>query len=64
MRASLRKMGNSSSAIISKPVLARIGIEAEDDLDISLDERRIVLALMQRHPRTGWAEASKRLEGR
>jgi antitoxin MazE len=52
-------MGNSSGVIIPKPILMQIGIEAGDDVDLSLDEGRIVLAPMKRHPRAGWNDASK-----
>jgi antitoxin MazE len=61
MRASLRKMGNSSGVIIPKPILVQIGVQAGDDLDLSLDGGRIVLAPMKRHPRSGWADAAKSL---
>jgi len=59
MRAPVRKMGNSSGVIIPKPILMQIGIEAGDDVDLSLDKDRIVLAPMKRHPRAGWRDASK-----
>jgi antitoxin MazE len=61
MRAPVRKMGNSSGIIIPKLILTQIGIETGDDLDLSLDEDRIVLSPVKRHPRAGWAEASKRI---
>ncbi len=61
MRAPLRKMGNSSAVIIPKPILSQIGMAAGDELDLSLDEGRIVLAPARRHPRAGWAAAAKRL---
>ena len=61
MRASLRKMGNSSGVIIPKPILAQIGVEAGDELDLSLDAGRLVLAPAKRHPRAGWADAARRI---
>ena len=61
MKAVVRKMGNSSGVIIPKPILAQIGIETGDDLDLTLDDDRIVLAPARRHPRTGWADAAKRI---
>jgi antitoxin MazE len=61
MRAPVRKMGNSSGVIIPKLILTQIGIETGDDLDLSLDEDRIVLSPVKRHPRAGWADASKRI---
>lgn len=61
MRTTVRKMGNSSGVIIPKPILAQIGVEAGDDLDLSLDDGRIVLAPAKRHPRAGWADAAKKI---
>jgi antitoxin MazE len=61
MRAPIRKLGNSSGVIIPKPILSQIGLEAGDDLDLSLDKDRIVLAPVKQNPRAGWAEAAKRL---
>ena len=61
MRASLRKMGNSSGVIIPKPILAQIGVAAGDDLDLSLEAGRLVLAPPKRHPRAGWADAAERI---
>ena len=61
MKAVVRKMGNSSGVIIPKPILAQIGTEMGDDFDLSLDEDRIVPAPTRRHPRTGWADAAKRI---
>jgi antitoxin MazE len=60
MRTSVRRMGNSSGIIIPKPILTQIGVKAGDDLDLSLDEDRIVLT-PARDPRAGWAEAAKRI---
>jgi antitoxin MazE len=39
----------------------QIGIEVGDDLDLSLDDGRIVLAPMKQHPRAGWADPAKRI---
>jgi antitoxin MazE len=61
MRAPVRKMGNSSGVILPKPILTQLGVEAGDDLDLSLDEGRIVLVPAKRHPRAGWADAAKRI---
>jgi antitoxin MazE len=59
MRAAVRKMGNSSGVIIPKPILAQIEVKAGDDLDLTLEDDRIVLTPARRNPRAGWAEASK-----
>ncbi len=49
MRAPVRKMGNSSGVIIPKPILAQIGVEAGDVLDLSFDDGRIVLVPARGH---------------
>jgi len=61
MRAPVRKMGNSSGVIIPKPLLAQIGVKAGDDLDMALEQDRIVLSLVKRHPRAGWSKAAKKI---
>ena len=61
MRTQLRRMGNSSGVIIPKPVLAQLGIEAGDSLDLALEGGRIVLVPLKEHPRSGWAEAAQEI---
>jgi len=59
MRALVRKLGNSSGVIIPKPVLSQIGVEVGDDLDLSLEDGRILLVPVKQHPRAGWVDAAK-----
>ena len=59
MRVALRKMGNSSGVIIPKPFLAEIGAQSGEDVEMALEDGRIVIAAAKRHPREGWAEASR-----
>ena len=59
MRARIRRMGNSAGVIIPKPLLSETGVEEGDDVDMTLDEGRIVLAPIKRRPRAGWAEDSR-----
>jgi len=61
MRASVRKLGNSSGVIIPKSVLEEAGVSVGDTVDLTLEDGRIVLAPLRERPRTGWAEASKSL---
>jgi len=58
MRTKIRKMGNSFGVIIPKPIFARLGVQAGDELDLSLDDGRLLLSATRRHPRAGWAEAA------
>jgi antitoxin MazE len=59
MRAAIRKMGNSSGVIIPKPLLGEMGVEAGDQVEMTLTEGRIILAPIERVSREGWAEAAK-----
>ncbi len=59
MRSIVRRMGNSSGVIIPKPLLAELGMQAGDDIDIGLRDGSIVIALVKKHPREGWSEAAK-----
>jgi antitoxin MazE len=58
MRARVCKMGNSAGVIIPKPALIKVGVQVGDNLTVLVDEGRILLAPMKRHPRAG---ASKRV---
>jgi antitoxin MazE len=59
MRASIRKMGNSSGIIIPKPVLAEIGAVAGDTMRLSVEGRRIVIEPVTPGPREGWGEDAR-----
>lgn len=59
MRVAVRKMGNSSGVIIPKPLLGEVGLKTGDDVELTLEGDRIVLAPLRQHLRAGWAEASK-----
>ena len=63
MRAPVRKVGNSAGIVLPKPLLAHLGVAVGDDLDLSLNDGRIVLVAAKRPPRAGWAEAAKQLAG-
>ena len=61
MRTAIRSMGNSSGIIIPKPILAQLGVSTGDEVNLTLEEGRIILAPTKRHARAGWAEASRKL---
>lgn len=61
MRTTLRKMGNSTGVIIPKPMLAEIGAEVGDNVEMAVEDGRVVIAPSRKQVREGWAEASKRL---
>jgi antitoxin MazE len=47
--------------IIPKPLLAEVGAKANDQVNLGVENGRIVIAPIRKRPRAGWAEASKRL---
>jgi len=61
MRAAVRKMGNSSGVIIPKPLLGQVGLQTGDDVELTLEGGKIVLAPVKSYPRQGWAEAAQGL---
>jgi antitoxin MazE len=61
MRAPVRRMGNSAGIILPKPVLTELGVEAGDDLSLTLEKGRVVLMPAKAHPRAGWAEAARQI---
>ena len=61
MKSAIRKMGNSHGVIIPKPLLEEIGAKANDPVEVKVKKGKIIISLAKRHPREGWAEASKRL---
>jgi antitoxin MazE len=61
MKSAIRKMGNSHGVILPKPVLEELDVKPGDAVDVKVKKGRIVITPVQRHPREGWAEASKKL---
>jgi len=54
-------MGNSSGVIIPKPLLLELGLTAGDNVELDLENGRLVIAPISTHVRTGWAEDAKRI---
>lgn len=54
-------MGNSSGVIIPRSILSQLGVVAGDNLDLVLENGRVVLVPDKEHPRAGWAEAARSL---
>lgn len=61
MQSALKKIGNSAGVVIPKPMLAEMGAQAGDKVDIALTDGQIVIKLIAQHPRAGWAEDAARL---
>jgi antitoxin MazE len=61
MRSAVRKMGNSSGVIIPKPFLIEIGSQPGDEVDLLVEDGRIIITPVRGTPRAGWAEDAKRI---
>ncbi|ONN64582.1 AbrB/MazE/SpoVT family DNA-binding domain-containing protein [Herbaspirillum sp. VT-16-41] len=61
MKTSIRKMGNSQGVLIPKPFLAKMGMLVDEDIDIDIEDDKIVIRKLEKRPREGWAEASQKI---
>lgn len=59
MLTKIRRVGNSRGILIPKPLLRQAGLE--ESAEIFLEGNTLVLRQPKRSPRSGWAEASKKL---
>ncbi len=59
MLTTIRKMGNSQGVLIPKPLLQQVGLA--DQAEMRVEGDALVLRRPKTAPRTGWAEASRRL---
>ncbi|MFS2117160.1 AbrB/MazE/SpoVT family DNA-binding domain-containing protein [Herbaspirillum frisingense] len=61
MKTSIRKMGNSQGVLIPKPFLAKMGMLVDEDIDIDIEDDKIVIRKLEKRPREGWVEASQKI---
>src|SRR4051812_24612047 len=61
MHVSLRQIGNSQGVVISKPVLAQLGLDASAEVGMTIEDGALVLRRPASPVRTGWAEAARRI---
>jgi antitoxin MazE len=62
MKSAIKKFGNSHGVLIPKPLLEEIGAAVNDQVDMKVENGRIVIALLGRDPRAGWAAECKALK--
>jgi antitoxin MazE len=55
MRAKIIRIGNSRGIRLPKPILEASGIT--DEVDLKVEEGRVILMRPQKHAREGWAES-------
>jgi antitoxin MazE len=59
VKTTIRKVGNSHGIIIPLTMLAQAGIQ--DEAEMLVEKRTIVLRKPRKAVRAGWAEASRRI---
>ena len=59
MLTTIRRLGNSQGILIPKPLLQQVGLE--DQAEMRVEGDALVLRRPKAEPRTGWAEASRKL---
>lgn len=61
MRIAIRRIGNSKGMIIPTAMLQQVGLEAEAEADVSVEDGALVVRAPAKPVRSGWAEASKEI---
>jgi antitoxin MazE len=59
MLATIRRLGNSQGILIPKPLLQQVGLV--DRAEMRVEGDALVLRRPKATPRSGWAEASRKL---
>ena len=58
MKSVIRPMGNSQGILISKPVLAQLGMARDEEVVLEIEGDALVVRKPRPAPRAGWAEAA------
>lgn len=62
MKSAIKKFGNSQGVLIPKPLLEEVGAKVNDQVNMQVEDGRIVIAPLGRDPRAGWEEECKALK--
>jgi len=58
MQSALRKMGNSTGLILPRAILGEIGVTTGAQMDLCVEDGRLIVTPVQSQVRAGWAEAA------
>ncbi len=61
MLSAVKKFGNSAGIIIPKPLLAELGAQAGDSVNLRFEQGRIIIERAVPPARNGWAQDAQRL---
>lgn len=54
-------MGNSTGLILPKPLLAELGVECGAEMDLVVDDGRVIATPIRRRTREGWEADAERI---
>ena len=61
IHVSIRQIGNSQGVVIPKPVLAQLGLNSEEGVEMTIEGEALVLRRPAKSVRAGWAQAAKKI---
>jgi antitoxin MazE len=61
IHVSIRRIGNSQGVVIPKPILAQLGLNGEAGAEMTIEGGSLVLRRPACPPRSGWAQAAKKI---
>ena len=61
IHVSIRQIGNSQGIVIPKPVLAQLGLNREEGVEMTIERDALLLRRPASAVRAGWAEAARRI---
>jgi antitoxin MazE len=61
MQTALRKMGNSTGLVLSKPMLKALGLATGSAMDVVIRNGRVIATPIRRKIREGWEEDAQRI---
>jgi antitoxin MazE len=61
LHVSIRQIGNSQGVVIPKPILEQLGLDSKEGAEMTVEDGALVLRKPASRPRTGWAEAARKI---
>lgn len=59
MQINKKEIGNSKVIVISKPMLTKVGLEGQSMVNVTIENRAIILRRPSKALRTRWVEAAQ-----
>jgi len=56
MKTAIRRVGKLYGVIVPKSILSQIGAQPDDAFEIHVENGKLVISMIDRDPRPGWAK--------